>query len=190
MMVTKSKVVKITGLRPIVSGGDGKAQHKLIETEYGFELKPSLSENKVKIGFYLLSFVIMTTAGFLFIKGSVADGVLFCALGLGSSIVAKKNKGFGYTYVNKDKQEILRHDGKHLIRLEFSDVKYVEIIHKLKAISNGYISATNELNLALVGDERINISTGGDVDVIMLQADAIAQSVNVIIMHDSEKSYR
>lgn len=185
----KSKIHFVKGLKPLVAGGDGKAMHVLNETNYGFELKESVQKHKAKLGFYILSLVLICISFYLLVIGHFIDGFFLGAFGVGSLFVARKGTGFGRYEINIETKKITRNDKDNKECIDFSELKYLEVISKLRAVGNGQVSKTNELNIALKSNRRVHITTGNDSNIIA-QADIIAYAVGVDIMYDNEKVYR
>ncbi len=178
------QVIRNMKLSPITSVGRVACSHRLSEDGSSIVLKPAISRNTTKIILLALVVICFVVAIFLFVKGSFFDGVFISALSGIFSIAFRSGKGLPVMRLDLKQRLITRYRNKEYVTsIDFADVKHVEIINKMKVGLNG-IFKTSELNIALFDGERFNVATGGDMDIILDQAIAIARTVGCHVFYD------
>jgi len=185
-----SKVKMVSGLSPLVSGGDGSHSHVLVLKDNGFMLIPRLNENRLKVFFFYLAMILLLMAVYLIVQWEIFDAIFVGLFAFCFYLFGKEGKLPGPVSFDLVSNQIFLHETENEPKIKFVDIKHVELIHKLKSAGNNYIVKTNELNLELKNGSRVNIATGGDLDVIWEQAELISKTTDAYILHDNEEKYR
>ncbi|MFT7144514.1 MAG: hypothetical protein ACI9TY_000801 [Alphaproteobacteria bacterium] len=176
--------IKSKRLDTLVNGGDGSHSHVLALSEGSAGLIPAISNKKVDMGFYLLTLVCGFGGAYSLYNEDIFDGALLLALAWIFALFRKKGKGAGIVTLETTLRLLTkRNKGLHLT-VDFDDIEHIEIINKVKTGGNGYFIKTSELNVSLKNGERENLATGGDIDIIIAQATALAEIIGCDVHHD------
>jgi hypothetical protein len=73
--------------------------------------------------------------------------------------------------------------------IAFKDIKYIQVINKLKSSGNGIVTRICELNIVLNNNNRFHLVSGSDI-IIMNQAKVVAEIIGCDIYHDNEDQYK
>jgi hypothetical protein len=176
--------IRAEGLEPIVNGGDGAHSHVLEQQKGVIRLSPSISQSKVIIAFYILTVVCASAGAYNLFHGDIFDGVIFIAFAWCFYLFIKNGKGFGTILLDATSRELIKRRKGELITVGFDDIQHLEIINKIKSGGNGYFIKTSELNLSLKSGQRMNLATGGNMDIIIGQATALAEAIGCDVHHD------
>jgi hypothetical protein len=176
--------VKTEGLDALVNGGDGSHSHVLERSHDSVSLIPSISQGKVIISFYFLISACITGGVYSLFYGDFFDFLILLAFALCFYLFIKKGKGFGEVHLEITSRKLRKKNKKDVFTVNLDDIEHLEIINKINSGGNGYFIQTSELNVLLKNGLRLNLATGGDMDAIISQATALAETIDCDVHHD------
>lgn len=184
------KVLKVKGLTPLVQGGDTSFSHVIRTKGHKVLLVPRINQNYLKLGLFVLILILIIGITRSVISGAISDAIILAFICGVIAIFINKGKGAAITELDTQSHAITTRIDGGTITTAFDSVEYVEVICKLKYAGNALVTKSNELNIACHKGERFNLSTGGDNEVIMAQANRVAKTLNVNIHVDEAQKYR
>lgn len=176
--------VKSGKIDPLVNGGDGSHSHVLERSQGLVQLMPSVSQGKVVIGLYFLIVVCVSAGTYSLFSGEIFGGVMLIAFAWGFYVFIKNGKGVAEVRLGTTSRRLMKRSKSKCLTVGFDDIEYVEIINKIKSGGNGYFVKTSELNVSLKSGQRVNLATGGDMDIMISQATALAEAIGCDVHHD------
>ena len=175
------KEAKLTSL---VSGGSGGHSHNMIMEAKLLRLIPSMSDAKVKFFFLGVSFFGLGASIFSFYQMQWFDGVLLFLAAFMFNVFRIKGQGIGEIRLELDTKRLMKVGVSDNFSAGFDEVVKIEIIKKKRSAANGYVVETSELNIELSDGVRRNLATGGDMDIIHEQAQALKKVLSCEIVVD------